>query len=251
MLDLANQPLAAPGGRVVRHFTNTTPEHPDFQDLPATRPGPVTDAALANREMLRQRLGLLLHLAAFYARWAGGDVPEFRQGLAQYARASTVTGWNPASNKYLENDRRSFERTDGDSRSALEYFVRVLFWAKSMFSNDGSGVSFSQDKTYAGIHNTMCSVEPDEIAVSPDEEPGKIENVVAHICRICVAALLRDEASLRGHNYRGHSFGKPLPLLTPKSGVELAPGTQNMLETLEKSAGDETSLRWEADYRQT
>jgi len=42
--------------------------------------------------------------------------------------------------------------------------IQYGLWAKSMFAGDGSGINFSGNKSYAGIHNTMCSVEQGEIA---------------------------------------------------------------------------------------
>ena len=247
VLDLANQPQPAPGKLVVRHFTNKNPELPDYQDLPATRPGQVTEASLATGEMHRQRLALLLHLAAFYVRWADREPGEFRQGLAQYARASTLTGWNADSDKRLRDNRGVFLKNEGPARTALEYFARVLFWANSMFARDGSGIQFSPEESYAAIHNTMCSIKPDEISV---KERPETDNIVAHTCRMCVAAWLRDQASFGGRNHRGHSFGKARALLTDKGGIQLAPGKLNVAEVLVKCSGDDVPLQWETDYRQ-
>ncbi len=243
ILDLVNQPAAAPGALVARHFTNLAPENPAFREIPAFRAGAAAPSALATTVGQRQRLALLLHLAGFYLRHGEEHLPEFQRGLRQYAIGAKITGWNRDTDRIYKNYRNAFGGTAGPDHQMVEYFSRLLLWAASVFSVDGSGVTIDPDQNYAGIHNTMCSVESKEI--SPGDKP---DNVVANVCRVAVAAFIREDQSLHDRNHRGHSFGPARPLVTAGGEVELALGTPEAAQALAHLDVTETAV-WVEQYK--
>ena len=146
------------------------------------------------------------------------------------------TGWNKDSGRFFAENRREFQEGGSHVYAATCYFGRLLAWGESVFGQAGGVALSSNDSSYVSIHNTMGSISFDEIKRSGEDEQ-KTDNLTAHICRLAVAAFLRENAASTDANpkrLRGHGYGVPMKLWVDQQGVKLALGQHKVEEALKK-----------------
>ena len=176
MLDLANH-TSSTREELIRHFSEVEdPKHKvpegEFWDLPASRSGDITDQTLASASKHRERLALLLHLAAFFLRSQENSEPtSLLRGLRQYVSTPDLrqTGWNKDSGRFFAENRREFQEGGSHVYAATCYFGRLLAWGESVFGQAGGVALSSNDSSYVSIHNTMGSISFDEIKRSGED----------------------------------------------------------------------------------
>jgi len=163
---------------------------------------------------VRRHLAILFHLAAFSVDWVLTKDYEYHQGLFQYAKKSTLTGWPDCVHAPLAANRESLSAQQDTCQTAQAYFARLLLWGQTTLGSSkygSSGLDYAREPgQYASLHNTLCAVPKDEVEVPVNGRfPAETDNLAAKICRLAVAGLLRENETRGGKEFRGHRLGLP------------------------------------------
>jgi hypothetical protein len=177
------------------------------------------------RDVLKEQLGYLLHLAAFYLRQGDPRSAEQRStGLARLLRDSSSADLRlyPWFQKILDpwaefvpayktaddasriarlRDRTSMQEHSIDSmlRHAGEYFGRLLLWAEGALT--GENLSFLEQtpsSDYADMHTAMADVSAADVDTQRGEgnetvmvQP-QMDNAVVRVLRTAAHAMVRE-----------------------------------------------------------
>ena len=224
------------GETPIRHLGDARPGGGEGEDCSlANLPGTGAHSA----EAVRESLSLLFQLASFAVFWRQQPKSEYRRGLLQYCKESTLTGWDDAVHHSLLEERFALGEEGSHCQKMLLYSARLLLWGFSAlgskkFHSVGIVMDEKTDR-YLGLHNTLCEISGGE--VNPRESDGsegmmRNDHAVAKICRMVIAALIRERNSTPT---RGLTHDQDIPrfeLLQDGHAVHLSLGLNSLRASL-------------------